>query len=130
MGLSTAPAVFRHCLTPQSASVIDGKQVVTGGSLRPTDQTMNRPTLLDQVRAAIRLRHYSLRTENTYLHWIKRFIAFHNNRHPAVMGEEEIEQFLSMLAVEQHVSASTQNQALNALLFLYRHVLDRSLSGL
>jgi integron integrase len=131
MGMSTAPAVFRHRVPPQSASVIAGKEVVTAGSLRPTDLTIkHKPTLLDQVRAAIRLRHYSLRTEDTYLHWIKRFIAFHPNRHPAVMGEEEIGQFLSMLAVEQHVSASTQNQALNALLFLYRHVLDRSLRGL
>jgi len=76
------------------------------------------------VREAIRLRHYSLRTEDSYLHWIKRFILFHGKRHPAEMGEAEIGQFLSALAVEHHVSASTQNQALNALLFLYRHVLD------
>jgi integron integrase len=79
--------------------------------------------LLDQVRTAIRLRHYSLRTEDTYLHWIKRFLAFHGKRHPAGMGEVEIGQFLSALAVEQGVSAATQNQALNALVFLYRHVL-------
>jgi integron integrase len=80
--------------------------------------------LLDQVRTAIRLRHYSLRTEDTYVHWIKRFIVFHGQRHPAEMGEAEIGQFLSALAVDLHVSASTQNQALNAVLFLYRHVLD------
>jgi integron integrase len=72
---------------------------------------------------AIRFRHYSLRTEDTYLHWIKRFIAFHEQRHPAEMGEQEVGQFLSALAVEQRVSAATQNQALNALVFLYRHVL-------
>jgi len=82
------------------------------------------PRLLDHVRTAIRLRHYSLRTEDTYVQWIKRFMLFHGQRHPAEMGETEISQFLSMLAVEQHVSASTQNQALNAVLFLYRHVLD------
>ena len=83
-----------------------------------------KPKLLDQVRAAIRLRHYSLGTEDTYVHWTKRFIVFHGNRHPAEMGEQEIEQFLSALAVDQRVSASTQNQALNAIFFLYRHVLD------
>jgi integron integrase len=82
------------------------------------------PHLLDHVRAAIRVRHYSLRTEDTYLHWIKRFILFHGKRHPKDMGAVEIGQFLSMLAVDQHVSASTQNQALNALVFLYRNVLD------
>jgi integron integrase len=79
--------------------------------------------LLDQVRAAIRFRHYSLRTEDTYVHWIKRFILFHEKRHPVKLGEAEISQFLSALAMEQRVSAATQNQALNALVFLYRHVL-------
>lgn len=83
-----------------------------------------KPKLLDQVRAAIRVRHYSLRTEDTYIHWIKRFILFHGKRHPREMGETEIGQFLSALAVERQVSAATQNQALNAVLFLYRHVLD------
>ena len=82
------------------------------------------PRLLDYIRAAIRLRHYSLRTEDTYVQWINRFMLFHGQRHPAEMGAAEISQFLSMLAVEQHVSASTQNQALNAVLFLYRHVLE------
>jgi integron integrase len=79
--------------------------------------------LLDQVRQAIGTRHYSYRTEKAYLHWIKRYIFFHNKRHPAEMGEAEIAQFLSALAQERHVSASTQNQALNALLFLYHEVL-------
>jgi integron integrase len=81
--------------------------------------------VLDQVRAAIRFRHYSLRTEDTYLHWIKRFIAFHEKRHPSELGEQEVGQFLSALALEHRVSAATQNQALNALVFLYRHVLKR-----
>ena len=81
------------------------------------------PRLLDQVRAAIRVRHYSLRTEQTYVYWIKRFIVFHGKRHPKDMGGNEIGQFLSALAIEQKVSAATQNQALNALVFLYRHVL-------
>jgi len=86
-----------------------------------------KPKLLDQVRQAIRTRHYSPRTEETYVHWIKRFIFFHNKRHPAEMGEKEIARFLSSLASEQHVSASTQNQALNAILFLYRHVLRKDI---
>ncbi|MBI3756413.1 MAG: integron integrase [Deltaproteobacteria bacterium] len=130
MGLSaatTTPASSHHLRT----QVVPIKEVSNRHTPFPTDQTVKiQPTLLDHVRAAIRLRHYSLRTEDTYLHWIKRFMAFHNNRHPAAMGEQEIGQFLSMLAVDQHVSASTQNQALNALLFLYRHVLDRTLIGL
>jgi integron integrase len=82
------------------------------------------PRLLEQVRDAIRLRHYSLRTEQAYLDWIKRFILFHHERHPKDMGAAEVEQFLSHLAVEGKVAASTQNQALSALLFLYKQVLD------
>jgi integrase len=79
--------------------------------------------LLDQVRDAIRTRHYSYRTEEAYVGWIRRFILFHGKRHPAEMGPPEITQFLTALAVDRHVSASTQNQALAALLFLYQHVL-------
>src|SRR5678816_2668662 len=78
-----------------------------------------KPKLLDQVRQAIRTRHYSPKTEESYVHWIKRFIFFHNRRHPVEMSEKEIAQFLSSLASELHVSAATQNQALNAILFLY-----------
>jgi integron integrase len=85
------------------------------------------PKLLDQVRQAIRTRHYSYMTEKAYVGWIKRFIFFHNKRHPAVMGESEIAQFLSSLASDAHVSASTQNQALNALLFLYREILKKDI---
>jgi integron integrase len=86
-----------------------------------------RPKLLDQVRQAIRTRHYSYMTEKAYVGWIKRFIFFHNKRHPAEMGEAEIGSFLSSLATESHVSASTQNQALNALLFLYQEILQRKI---
>ncbi|MGH7960736.1 MAG: integron integrase [Candidatus Binatia bacterium] len=88
------------------------------------------PKLLDQVRAAIRTRHYSLRTEEAYVQWTKRFILFHGKRHPREMGEKEISQFLTALAVNGHVSASTQNQALYALLFLYRHVLNQNVGWL
>lgn len=85
--------------------------------------------LLDQVRDAIRLRHYSIRTEDAYVGWIKRFILFHGKRHPNEMGSPEITAFLTHLAVNEKVAASTQNQALSALLFLYRHVLHRELQG-
>ncbi|HVR64253.1 MAG TPA: integron integrase [Polyangia bacterium] len=85
---------------------------------------------MDRVRAAIRLRHLSCRTEKAYAGWIKRFIFFHRKRHPAEMGAEEITAFLSSLATEKHVSASTQNQALAALLFLYQEVLGRELEWL
>lgn len=82
-----------------------------------------RSRLLDQVRDAIRSRHMSPRTEEAYVHWIRRFILFHDKRHPREMGPPEITAFLSALAVRRRLSASTQNQALAALLFLYREVL-------
>ena len=85
------------------------------------------PRLLDQVRNKIRLKHYSIRTEQAYVRWIKRFILFHNEKHPSNMGKPEIEAFLSYLAVKRRVSSSTQNQAFNAILFLYRDVLTRNL---
>ena len=81
------------------------------------------PKLLDQVRDRIRVKHYSIRTEAQYVQWIKRFILFHGKRHPQGMGAAEVEAFLTHLAVEGKVSASTQNQALSALLFLYKEVL-------
>jgi integron integrase len=84
---------------------------------------MDKPKLLDQMREALRTRHYSPRTERAYCAWVRRFIYFHHVRHPAEMGEPEINAFLTHLAVAGNVSASTQNQALAALLFLYRHVL-------
>jgi integron integrase len=82
-----------------------------------------KPKLLDQVRQRIRARHYSRRTEKAYVHWIKRYIFFHDKRHPAEMGADEVTAFLTALAVDGKVAASTQNQALSALLFLYREVL-------
>lgn len=83
----------------------------------------DKPKLLDQVREQIRLRHYSIRTETVYLEWVRRFIRFHKYRHPQEMGAAEVEAFLSDLAVRRDVSASTQNQALSAILFLYKQVL-------
>ncbi|HEY0586594.1 MAG TPA: integron integrase [Pseudoduganella sp.] len=81
------------------------------------------PKLLDQVRALIRTMHYSIRTEEAYVDWIRRFILFHKKRHPAQMGKAEIEEFLTHLAVDRRVAASTQSQAKSALLFLYQKVL-------
>ena len=92
---------------------------------------MNQPPkLLDQMRDALRARHYSARTERAYLSWARRFIYFNQIRHPAEMGETEINAFLTHLAVVDEVSASTQTQALSALLFLYRHVLGRQVGEL
>ena len=83
------------------------------------------PKLLDQVRWRLRTLHYAIRTEDAYLHWIRRFILYHGKRHPRDMGPPEIEEFLTHLAVRGHVAASTQTQALCAILFLYKHVLKR-----
>ena len=98
------------------------------GPLRAGDRvpvaSAPKPKLLDRVRDAIRTRHYSYRTEEAYVGWIRRFIFFHHKRHPAEMGKAEIEAFLTALAVKRNVSASTQNQALAALLFLYKDVLE------
>ncbi|HVS82783.1 MAG TPA: integron integrase [Pyrinomonadaceae bacterium] len=84
-----------------------------------------KPKLLDEVRTTIRRKHYSIRTEDAYVDWIKRYIFFHQKRHPSEMGAKEMEQFLNHLAVERKVAASTQNQALSALVFLYREVLKK-----
>jgi site-specific recombinase XerD len=80
--------------------------------------------LLEQLRSRLRTRHYSPHTEAAYVDWVRRYVLFHDRRHPRTMGAREIAAFLSHLAIERHVSASTQNQALAALLFLYRHVLS------
>ena len=96
---------------------------------KPTT-TAAKPRLLDQVRNAMRVRHMSWNTEKTYVHWIRRFIRFHGLEHPAKMAEPEINAFLQHLATQRRVSASTQTQALCAILFLYRHVLDREIGEL
>src|SRR5206468_1835987 len=88
------------------------------------------PKLIDVVRDALRARHYSRRTEKAYVAWILRYILFHGKRHPAEMGALELTRFLSSLAVDRKVAASTQNQALSALLFLYREVLELDLPWL
>ena len=88
---------------------------------------MAEPKLLDQYRERLRVKHYSLRTEDAYLHWARRFIYFHGKRHPREMGGPKVEAFLSHLATGERVASSTQNQALAALLFLYRDVLQKEL---
>jgi site-specific recombinase XerD len=95
-----------------------------------TPPTSQQPRLLDRVRAVIRARHYSRRTEKAYAAWIRRFILFHGKRHPTEMGAAEVTQFLSALVVDKDVAASTQNQALSAILFLYRDVLEQDLPWL
>ncbi len=88
---------------------------------------MEKPKLLDVVRSRIRLKHMSRKTEEAYVYWIKRFILHFDKRHPKEMGEREVEKFLTHLAVEENVAASTQNLALNAIVFLYKQVLERDL---
>ena len=97
-------------------------------SVPPRPPDAHEPKLLDQLRDALRLRHYSIRTEESYIGWARRFIVYHEMRHPKDMGATEITAFLTHLADEGEVSISTQNQALSALLFLYRWVLKRDIS--
>lgn len=93
----------------------------------PAPNPGSKPKLLDQVRTIMRVLHYSIRTEEAYVNWIRRFILFHGKRHPKDLGETEIDAFLSHLAMDGEVAASTQNQALNAVVFLYKKVLKQSL---
>ncbi len=92
------------------------------------ESAARKPRLLERVRDAVRARHYSLRTEEAYVAWVRRYVLFHGKRHPDEMGEPEINAFLTHLAVAKRVGASTQNQALAALLFLYRRVLGREMA--
>ncbi|MDP1572843.1 MAG: integron integrase [Pseudomonadota bacterium] len=103
---------------------------MTINTVASPDSSSRPPKLLEQLRDRIRLKHYSLRTEQAYVQWAKRYIFFHGKRHPAEMGISEVESFLTSLAVERNVTASTQNQALSALLFLYREVLGVDLPWL
>lgn len=96
----------------------------------PARPEIARPRLLERVHEAIRRRYYSRRTEEAYVHWIRRFIYFCGRRHPDVLGEAEVTAFLNHLAAERRVAAATQNQALSAILFLYREVLARELPWL
>ena len=89
---------------------------------------MTEKKLLDQLRDIIRTKHLSIRTEKTYVQWAKRFILHHNKAHPANMGVAQINHYLTFLAVRRNVAASTQNQALNAIVFMYKHLLKKDIS--
>ena len=91
---------------------------------------MAEKKILELVRESIRLKHYSIRTEETYVNWIKRYILFHNKTHPAELSEVHIRNYLSHLAIKQKVAASTQNQALNAIMYLYKNILKIDLGDL
>jgi integron integrase len=118
-GRQPAPVAFSVVPKPDSrVRIAEDSPSTTGGA---------KPRFLDRVRWHLRVKRYSIRTEQAYIDWIRRFILFHNKRHPEQMGEEEIAAFLSHLNVDLHVAASTQNQAFSALLFLYQRVLDRKL---
>src|SRR5678815_1915643 len=93
--------------------------------IEPKQAAPEKVKLLDHVREVIRLKHYSIRTEESYVGWIRKFILFHGKRHPAEMTEVEVRAFLSHLATHRNVTESTQNQAFSALLFLYRQVLKQ-----
>jgi integron integrase len=111
-------------------AVADGPRIAVSDLMESATSKPKRQKLLDRVRSAIRLRHYSPRTEEAYAGWIRRFVIFHHKRHPAEMGDAEVGQFLTDLAEKQGVGASTQNQSLNALVFLYREVLQMPLGKL
>lgn len=106
------------------------RRILQRMSAEDSNAHSKRPRLLDRVRATMRTMHYSRRTERAYTGWIRRYILFHGKRHPGTLGEAEVTAFLSHLATQRGVSGSTQNQALAALLFLYRHVLDVQLPWL
>ncbi len=89
---------------------------------------MDKNSLFEQIKEQCRVRHYSIRTEQAYLQWIKQFILYHGKQHPVNMNEQHIQNFLNYLAIERHVAASTQNQALNAIIFCYKHVLNIQLN--
>ena len=118
MAIREASPLGHHSTLPA-----DGGRRVPSMSQASGPPEPPKPRLLDRVRHAIETRHYSRRTEKAYIHWIKRYIFFHGKRHPAEMGAAEVAAFLTSLAVQEKVAASTQNQALSALLFLYREVL-------
>ena len=91
---------------------------------------MPKPKLLDEIRNVIRLRHYSPRTEESYINWIRRYVLFHNKKHPRDLNEKDIREFLNHLSLKQNVSYSTQNQALNAIIFMYKNVIKKDIGSI
>jgi site-specific recombinase XerD len=107
---------------PKPLKIPSTSEIITP---QPKTHKLMAKKLLDQARDRLRTTHYSFRTEETYIDWMRRYILFHRKRHPGEMGEPEIQEFLTHLASERNVAASTQNQALSAILFLYREVLHK-----
>ena len=103
------------------------KLIIINMNFTNTHIKAKQPSLLDQVKRATRLKHYSIRTEQAYTDWVKRYVIFHKKQHPRNLGTREVTEFLSYLAIERNVSPNTQSQAFNALLFLYKHVLNQPL---
>lgn len=120
-------AKLNEILTIFADEDLDIDPVLNSSRIKPLQKTSINISLLDRVRNVIRLKHYSLKTERSYIPWIGRYLQFHKQQDPAQMDSKEIEAFLSHLAVHDKVSASTQNQAFNAILFLYKHVLKKEL---
>jgi len=123
-GLGMAPGLKGYC---HGAPALLVENIPNHPRKTLVEMSKRSGKLLERVRYAIRLKHYSIKTEQAYVSWVRRFILFQNKRHPKYMGEKEIEAFLTHLAVDLKVAASTQNQAFNALLFLYRNVLQMDL---
>ena len=117
------PAAFTSVPQMRDKEVSDVQRANDFPPRNPSFDACEKPKLLDQVRRAMRVAHYAIRTEEAYVDWIRRFILYHNKRHPSEMGAAEITEFLTHLAVEGKVAASTQNQALSGLLYLYQQVL-------
>lgn len=107
---------------------MNGGKLNSASHLLTSEKQVTNPKLLDQIRIHLRVNHYSRKTEEAYISWIKRYILFHNKRHPNEMGAEEIKKFISFLANEKHVSSSTQNQALNAILYLYKNIIKKEIN--
>lgn len=123
-----SPQITEHTIAPKTKK--EPKKEILEMSLaipQPNIKQQSSPGLLETVRNALRTKHYSIRTEEVYLAWIKRFILFHNKKHPRELGASDVEQFLTHLAVQGNVSASTQNQALSSILYLYKNVLGDDL---
>ena len=112
---------YNPCNKPSKLHILDRS------IYQPSENVNWAKKLLDQLREELRLKHYSYRTEQAYVDWVRRFILFLNKRHPAEMGATEIRAFLTYLTQDRNVSASTQNRALSAILFLYRHVLHKEI---
>lgn len=119
------------CEMPENSEFFNASREIWKAIMDDTTQPPPRKSkLLEEVRQNLRRRHYSIRTEEAYLQWIRRFILFHDKRHPRDMGQTEVTAFLNYLVIQCNVAASTQNQALNAIVFLYKNMLGQELEWL